>query len=155
MATIQTSDYTEVIDHQTGKIVQQETKRRFIERVPTEQFYMVYFTYMRNYYKIKSVKSTFLLAKMCELAEYNTGQVPFPNAIKKRICKEIGLNYSNISRNLKELESLGLISRLGDGLYQVNQKICWKGTAETRNRILGNNCNISIEFSVQPDFEMQ
>ena len=104
---------------------------------------------MQNYLKIKSAKTLFLIGELCSRAEWNTGKVLLPAGVKKEICTKIVLDYTNISKCLKTLESLDLITKESVGVYYVNPKIFWKGTMADREKLLGQHCRFNVEFSIE------
>lgn len=139
----------EVVNYDTGEVHSIETSKFQSERIHTDQFYITFFKYMQNYLKIKSAKTLFLISELCSRAEWNTGKVLLPVGAKKEICAKIELDYSNVSRHLRILESLDLIKKESEGIYCINPKIFWKGTMADREKLLGQNYKFNVEFSIE------
>lgn len=146
---IKTTKTRELIDYETGEARIIETSKFQSERIHADQFYITFFKYMQNYLKIKSAKTVFLISELCARAEWNTGKVLLPSGVKKEICSKIELDYHNISKHLKILESLGLIKKEDGGVYCINPKIFWKGTMADREKLLGRNYDFNVEFSIK------
>ena len=146
---LKTTKTREVVNYDTGEVHLIETSKFQSEKIKTDQFYSVFFEYMQNYLKIKSAKTLFLIGELCSRAEWNTGKVLLPAGVKKEICTKIGLDYTNISKCLKTLESLDLITKESVGVYYVNPKIFWKGTMADRKKLLGQHCRFNVEFSIE------
>ena len=146
---IKTTKIREFTDFETGQTRRVETKKFESEKVKGDKFYFVFFQYMQNKLKIKSAKTLLLLDEVCKSAEYGTGKVMLPVGEKKRICSVIGLDYRNISKHLRILESLNLIKKESEGVYLINPQIFWKGSMIDREKLLGKEFKFNVEFSIE------
>lgn len=118
-----------------GKTTHENNRKGFSIPVEVEHFYMTFIEYMKPYFKIRALNDIRVLAYMCNCAEYNTGVVKFTSGERKRMSGELSIKSPNISRCMKNLRDLGLISG-GDSEYVINPQVFWKGTTDKRKEIL-------------------
>lgn len=135
----------ETVDHRSGEII--TTHKRFA--VPAKnsgEFYMTFVQVMAPLVKLKSVIDIQVLINLCVLMQYNKNVVVLNAGIRTDICKEIGINNSNLSRSLKHLQELGLIVG-GNNTYTINEVFFWKGTTDERDRVIKER-GISVTLNI-------
>lgn len=139
----------EVFDRETGAVTT-TVKKTFTKKIQSDKFYVTFLTGMQNFFKIKGLKDVFVLAKLCTLAEYNTGKVKLTTETRKVICDELEINNPNLSHSLNRLKGLELISGKNADL-QVDPRVFWKGNLNERLNVL-QSMNITVWFdSEEPD----
>lgn len=140
------SNIKQVVDESTGELKIVETEKTYTVRIEPDRFYMVFFEKMASFYGIKHLSDIKLIICMCELAEFNTGVVYLTPKNREFIVGKTKISLSNISRNLKRLMALGLLS-CEKGNYTVSPEVFWKGDTKTRSEIIkidGLNFNIKV-----------
>lgn len=89
------------------------------------------------------IKFMFLLAKY---VKYNTNICNLTTVCRDEIKYTLGIENSQISRSLKSLKDKGLITVNKDEI-SINPAVFWKGTNETRNKMLKENkLEIKLKF---------
>ena len=131
-------------DSTTGEI--HTTSKSFCVKTNSESFYMTYIENMSKFFDIKSIVDMKVLAKLSILAGFNTGIVSLSPADRDDILNSLGINNQQMSKALKSLCTLGLISG-SKGRYVVNPAIFWKGDAKSREALMKNN-SINITISI-------
>jgi hypothetical protein len=129
-----------------------ETKKvHLITLTDADKFFMVYLSMLRSFYEIKYVKDVFILVKMAEMAEYNTGNVKLTMDDRADICKTINIKSSNLSASLTRLISMNLLAG-GKGKYTINAGLFWKGDSKERKRLLlSKGLDFNIKFKIEPN----
>lgn len=112
-----------------------ETEKTFVQKIDTEKFYMCFFEKMSSFYGIKHLSDMKLMVAMCELAEFNSGIVCMTQKTRTKLSEKAGISISNISKNLKRLVDIQLIS-YDAGDYQINPEVFWKGETKVRRELL-------------------
>lgn len=131
----QTTTVVNQINPETGEQEQIATKKTWSSSFKKDKFYMTFIEFVSPWYELKSDTAKNLLAKMCELAEYNTGVVRLTTAVRKEVCNDLHISPNTLTNNLSLLKSKKLIQ--GDkGDYIINAQIFWKGDAESREKLL-------------------
>lgn len=128
----------QVVNEDTGELVTVETEKNFQVKVQVDKFYMCFFEKMSSFYGIKHLSDMKLIVCMCELAEYNSGVVHMTKKVRHLIGETTGISVNNISKNLKRLIAVDLLSE-SDGDYTINAEIFWKGEQKVRREILNKN----------------
>lgn len=126
-----------------GELISLDVSKTYIIKLDeSDRFFMVYYNMLKSFYQIKYLKDVMLLIKLVELADYNTGVVTIATKTRESICKELGVNKSNLSSMFRRLRDLELI--YGEkGVYTINEGVFWKGEATIRKNILKEK---GIEF---------
>lgn len=107
---------------------------------------MTFIDYMNPVFGIKPAKAKFLLAWLCQHAEFNTGKISISALDRKQICKELDITNNCISNYLSTLKRLKLID--GEkGTFLINPKVFWKGELAARKNLLKDS-KIQITFSI-------
>lgn len=153
MAKYMTKSTTvERVDPETGEVVILETTKDFKMKTSPERFYMVFFEKMASFYGIKNLSDAKVLIYMCELAEYNTGLVRMSKATRQEIVEKTGVNYTNLSKNMKSLVKLGLLIESNRD-YIVNPEVFWKGDLKARTEQLeAGGIKFNITLYANTDF---
>lgn len=100
----------------------------------SEHFYMVYIDTMHRYFNIKVGIDFKVLAKLCSIAHYNTGQAVVSTALRKKWCEELEASSQNLSNSFKRLINLKLIA--GEkGSYIINPEVFWRGEYEEKKSL--------------------
>ena len=128
----------------TGEIV--TTSKTISIPTSSEAFYMSYIENMSKIFDIKSLIDMKVLTKLSMLAGFNTGIVSLSPADRDDILNSVGINNQQMSKSLKSLVSLELISG-SKGRYIINPAVFWKGDAKSREALMKNNSiNVTISF---------
>lgn len=125
----------QVVDKETGEIIEQGVEKHFVSEVKTENFFMVFIENIAPFLGLKQAADMRLIACMCCIADYNTGIVHMTRKAKRDLCEKANISISNISRNLNRLMEVGLITE-DDGDFTINPSVFWKGTTKTRTEFL-------------------
>lgn len=138
---------TQTVDVNTGEILQYETQKTFTKKIKTDRFYMVFIDFISPLFNLKTDTAKSILVWLCCKAEYNTGKVLLPSAVRKDLCAELSISPNTLTNNLKKLKDLKLIS--GEkGEFIINPQIFWKGDTQTRDQFL-NTETIKITFELE------
>lgn len=152
MKKIISSTVHEVLNPETGELMQYETSKTYKEKINSDNFYMVFLDYMAPLFKIKSHITRQVLDKLCQMAEFNTGKVTVSTSDRKELCDSIEINAQQFSRALKQLKDLDLIT--GDsGSFKINPEIFWKGDQSIRRKELLDNKSLQITYTLVDDKE--
>ena len=136
----------QIVDVNTGEIIQYETQKTYTRKIESESFYMTFIDYIAPLFNLKSDTAKNVLNWMCCHAEYNTGKVQLTTNQRDLACEELGMKSNSLSNHLKKLKDLKLID--GDrGDFIINPQIFWKGDTVTRNKLLADN-EIKIMFKI-------
>jgi hypothetical protein len=130
----------EILDKETGELVQVANEKVFAVDVPNDKFFMVYIENLASFYKIKSSIDKNVIIWMCEHAEYNTNKVRLTSSDRKQMCEDLDIKNSGLSLSLKRLKENGLITGEG-GMFEISPELFWKGDSLTRKK------KITIEFN--------
>lgn len=135
------------LDKTTGELLT-HTKNYGIKVKKSEDFMLMYLEQLMPLFRIKQKRDIDVLFKLIPLAEYNSGRILIPQAVRARFLTELGMSQPNFSISLKNLIKAELISGTG-GEYHINPAIFWKGTNEERQAFLNNGgaLRFTIEFS--------
>lgn len=139
---------TEFVDKETGEVLQYESKKVCKKKVNSENFYMVFFDYFKNFNSLRrSAVNNNVLNELCKRAEFNTGIVNMSQKIRDAICTEFGISKTQLSNSLKALREDDLIS-LDRGEYKVNPQIFWKGDQRIRKEELLKNKKLQVTYEI-------
>lgn len=132
------------VDKETGEII--TTSKTFSIKTTQDTFYMSYIEYLSPVLQLKSQLDKDVLMYFCMMAEYNTGKVSLSTQERQDLLTKLDVASQALSRSVNNLKEVDLIS--GDrGLYYINPKVFWKGTNETRDKLLKDKkLNVTISF---------
>ena len=147
MGKFNTLTEKQVINPETGEIVTIETSKSFTTKITEDQFYMTFVNFLSPIYDLKPERAKDLLIWMLQHAEFNTGIVNMPTAIRKQITEELKMANNSITNYLKTLKDKKLISG-SNGVFTINRQIFWKGELAARKELLKNK-NIQITFGIE------
>lgn len=134
------------VDKETGDVFLIETSKRFaVDIGRRENFTQIYFDMLKGFYNIRGDLNIKLLVKLCEFAEYGTGEVYLTTWHRNEIRRVLGVTQSQISTGLNMLKGLGLI-RGEKGRYVIDEGAFWKGSIEDRRKVLQSR---GVEFGIQ------
>ena len=125
----------QVVDSETGEIIEQGVEKHFVSTVKSEEFFMWYVDKLGTYFGLKRGSDKDLIVAMCCMADFNTGVVHMTPNTKKKLAETAKISLSNISKNLKRLVAAKLLFEEG-GDYTINPELFWKGSVKTRTEIL-------------------
>lgn len=135
----------QVVDRDTGELHEIETSKTYRTKVETDRFFSVYISKLASFYGITALSDVKVMIAFCEMAEYDTGVLNLNKAIRVKIQDKTGVDYSNLSKNIKRLSNLGLIHH-ESGTVTINPEIFWKGSMKVRRELL----NIGgLQFKVE------
>lgn len=147
MGKFNTLTEKQVINPETGEITTIETSKSFTTKITEDQFYMTFVNFLSPIYDLKPERAKDLLIWMLQHAEFNTGVVSMPTAVRKQIVEELKMANNSITNYLKTLKDKKLISG-GNGVFTINPKIFWKGELAARKQLLKDK-NIQIIFGIE------
>lgn len=125
----------QVLDKETGEIIDQTVEKHFVSKVDTDNFFMVFIENLAPLFGLKQAGDIRLITAMCAMAEFNTGIVRMSRKRRLELCEQAGISVTNINKNLKRLSDTGLIIE-DNGDYTINPNIFWKGSTTTRTELL-------------------
>lgn len=146
MAKYEQSTFREVVDKETGEVLQYENSKTFTKKVTEDNFYMTFIDYIAPFYKLPP-NAMKLLSWMCKNAEFNTGTISITPADRAIIVEETGISSTTISSNLSTLKTNKLIDG-GKGKFIINPQIFWKGELKARKELLKDS-NLKVTFSIE------
>jgi hypothetical protein len=152
MKKIVSTTVKEVLDPQTGEVLQYEASKTYKEKITSESFYMIFLDYMAPLFKIKSPITRNVLDRMCQMAEFNSGNVTMAPADRKTICDDLVINAQQFSKALKQLKELNLITG-ESGKFTINPYVFWKGDQAIRRKELLDNKAFQITCEIVDDTE--
>lgn len=150
MKKIVSTTVKEVLDPTTGEVMQYEASKVYKEKINSENFYMVFLDYMAPLFKIKSNIARQILDRMCQMAQFNSGEVTIAPPDRKAICDELGINAQQFSKALKQLKELNLITG-ESGKFTINPYVFWKGDQSLRRKELLENKAFQITCEIIDD----
>lgn len=127
----------QVVDEETGVILDSTTEKHFVTKVKTDEFFMVFIENLAPFYGLKHPSDIRLMVAMCEMAEFNTGIVKMTKRTRLTLCEKANISVSNVNKNIKRLVDAELLHE-DDGDYTINPTIFWKGSTTTRTELLQN-----------------
>lgn len=101
-------------------------------------FYMTFIDFAAPIFELKQGLDKAIIAKLCCVAEFNTGTVLLPAQRRTALCESLEISKQQLTNSIGRLKKLNLISGSG-GQYLINPLIFWKGDIKTRNAALKNN----------------
>jgi hypothetical protein len=107
---------------------------------------MTFLGYFSAQLGLKSNTARNVLLWFCEHAEFNTGRVLLPTALRKELCETLNISSTNLANNIKLLKQFNLVTGK-DGVFIINPHIFWKGDIATRNKVLKDK-KIQISFKI-------
>lgn len=136
------------VDLETGELTTTEIEKHYSVRINSENFYMTFIDCMSGFFKISSITDIKLLAKMCTLAEFNTGKVLIPTSLRKEIEKEFDISAQTLTNSISRLRQLRLI-RGEKGSFQINEQVFWKGDMKTRAELIKEHSNLNFKIDLK------
>lgn len=142
------STETVFVDRETGEEIVNTTSKVFTEQVEsTDHFFMTYIDFIAPWFNLKPEIAKTILIWLCKNAEFNTGKVSLTTQKRKDLATEIGITPQTLSNSLTALKKAKLIDG-SNGEFQINPKIFWKGSQESRNALL-KNATIVMTFGLE------
>ena len=136
-------------DRITGEVMERVVRKRYSIPVKTDEFFMTFIEFMGPFFEIRYADDFKVLAKMCCWAQMNTAEVDLTAMKRRKMMDELVMTKEQISRSLRRLKDLELIS--GDsGSYAISHEIFWKGGTDERAALGKRKI---IEKSVVVSFE--
>lgn len=115
-----------------------------------ESFYMSFIENMSGFFKLRSAIDIKVLAKVCMIAEYNSGRVLITSVVRKEIIEFLNISTQQLTNSLASLKANNLIT--GErGTYYINPKVFWKGHSDVRDSFLkkGGLLSVKIDFETE------
>lgn len=136
---------TETVDPNTGEVT--TFKKKYSIKVEVDNFFLSFIDNMSGYFKVTSGIDKNVLAKLCCMAEYDTGRVFVKAVDRKAICREFDISYQQFGNSISSLKGLNMIT--GErGFYKINPAVFWKGSSKTRYSLLMDK-EIAVEFNFE------
>lgn len=144
--------FTRSLDSSTGELVTTVDSKSVTVKVNHDHFYMVYFEQLSSFYKLTSLKEVFILAKMCSMAHWDTGEVIISATTREHIMRDIGIDKAYLSRCINNLCTKELMFKVNTNHYLINPNCFWKGSSSTRNDLLRTKkLSLNINFELEND----
>lgn len=126
----------EVTNLETNRVEKVDQTKTFVVKTDdADKFFQVYYNMVASWYELNRVADIKVLMYLCQIAEFNTGEVSLSAAKRTELCHDLTIANSALSRSLKALKEKDLIT--GDkGTYYINPAIFWKGDAKARKEQL-------------------
>jgi hypothetical protein len=137
---------TQIVDVNTGEVMEYETQKVFTKKIKNDHFYMTYIDFISPLFNLRTDTAKSVLEWMCCRAEYNTGKVALTTSARKELCEHLDISPNTLTNNLKKLKDLKIIS--GEkGEFIINPQIFWKGDSQSRDNML-NIDEIKLTFDI-------
>lgn len=150
MVKFKTNETTTTRYGEYGEVVTETVSKSWTVNKNSTPFFATYLNSIAWMYEIKSMMAIKVLYKLIERSSFNVGEVSLSVKDRAEICSELDTNTAVISRALRQLLDLNVIS--GEkGKYKINPEIFWKGDYKTREQLLKANCTITIT----PNFDFE
>lgn len=136
------------LDQSTGEYRELDTKKVVELDTVSDPFYITFLKYVGWMYDIRGNVALNVMAKLMEMAEFNTGIVNLSPTLRRRIMEDVGIGNSALSRALAVLESKRAIAKTVDidektnkeitnrGEYFINPEMFWKGDLSKRSKLI-------------------
>jgi hypothetical protein len=146
---------SQVINKQTGEVEVITKTKSFAVQSSSEEFFMTFIGNLSGFFKITRGSDIKVLAKLCTVAEYNTGKVVLSTNMRQDMLADLGndkpMSQQYFTNCLRRLKDLGLISGKGND-WEINPQIFWKGSTDARRKLLEDEgVNIRIKFAPKID----
>lgn len=125
---------TEVIDKETGELIEQNIKKHTYIANSKEEFMFIYVNALPVFIGLSGpAKSVYAML----LKDYNTKSVfEIGGAMRSHIASYIGIGKSTVANAFTELVNAGFLYSQSKGLYQINPRYAFKGSTSERNDAL-------------------
>lgn len=130
-------------DKETGEQI--TVSKTYAIKIKQDEFYMSYIENMSGFFNLKSAIDIKVLTKFCMMAKYNTGKLVLSTAERKEICVLLEISTQQLTNSIYALRKNGLLSG-SQGNFIINPAVFWKGTNETRNKLLSSEDGLSLNI---------
>ena len=134
-----------VVDKTTGEIIEVETMKNFKIQTTVDKFYMTFIDFAAPIFELKQGVDKSVIAKMCCMAEFNTGIVKLTASDRTDICESLNISKQQLTNSIARLKKLSLINGSA-GRFIINPQIFWKGDLNSRDIALKNE-DIKLVFN--------
>lgn len=136
---------TESIDKNTGEV--SLVTKTFAVKIPHEENFFFIFPEGTDYiYTIKGVVDIRVLFLLCSHVEFNSGKIYITSSLRNTFQDSLGISKQSFSNSITRLKKDGILHG-SKGVYEINPRMFWKGTTDTRNKLLKDNkLEIHIKF---------
>ena len=143
---VQTKDITYRDENGIDRAI--STEKTLVHKTESDPFYGTYINYVGWIYDIRGGIALQLIVHMMNIAEFNTGQVVFSTAERKRFMKRTGCSRAALYKALAKLISVGAIAPVvetdtdtgeiekAQGEFVVNPEMFWKGELSKRHKLI-------------------
>lgn len=125
------------IDSNTGELLDTsvETKHTKIVTHRGDEFASIYSSIIAAM-KGLSTSAKSLLTYIALKSNINTNEITLVKSKLEELSKDSELSIPTIKRNIRILVEKDILIKKGSGLYLVNPKYFWRGSADNRNKKL-------------------
>lgn len=103
--------------------------------VKENEFYYTYVQALSPILKLKQLRDIQVLSALCMMMQHDKNRVFLTPQRRQELLTLLNMKSTHFANCLKNLKNLGVIT--GDrGDYEVNPILFWKGSRESRNRLL-------------------
>lgn len=140
VATIQ----RQVVDTNTGQVLEMTTEKTFVKKMNKDQFYFTYCTFLGSCYSLKPVGPMNLLAWLMSNVHFNTNVVHMNTKNRLKCMEDLDIKSNSFYKYLNLLKEQTFINEQGDkehiitvdeGDISINPAIAWKGDPRQRSNM--------------------
>ncbi len=122
--------------------------KTFRTKVKTEAFYATYLKQVGVLYEMTATELKMMIY-LCQKARHDTGEVDITPADRAKMMAFFGVKTSAITNNLKNLVKKEILIG-AKGSYVINPLLFWKGSFDSRERLLQTS-SFEIKLSIVDD----
>lgn len=134
----------ERVDVSTGEITT-IIEKQFQVKVDTEAYFMIYAD-SQAIFTLDKIADVKVLLAICELAVYNTGELPMTMKQRRLVSSKAKVSHANLSKNTSRLVEKGFLA-VEEGTYYINPRVSWRGDRKKRRELM-NNADFMSRFNV-------
>jgi hypothetical protein len=120
-----TSDTKQIINHETGEIIESESLKSYVIEKEPDFIKM----YISDISRLKELPKgmTPILVSLIRNMNYNNVIVAYM-PIKKMACRELGISVNYLNKAIDAFYKKGILIRLAKGIYMADPELFAKGT---------------------------
>lgn len=137
---------TQLVDTQTGELLNTTVSRTFYSTKKTDNFLYTYAEGLSMIYGVKRGSSIRVLFKLLELTRFNNPKISISAPLRKEIVNALEISDSAYNKAIEDLKIAGIIEG-SRGYYQISPEVFWCGDSKIRESILSGRTKCAITFS--------
>lgn len=132
-------------------VVHEHVKRRSLQRIKNEPFFMVYIDQLRFFYESPLFNAaTKVLFKIMEYAEFNEGKAYINSERVNEILTRCCISKSTYHSAIKALVDEDIIKK-EHTTYTINELVFWKGEKRVRRDLINENRGVGIPILTEEE----